>query len=211
VAKFIVSEADFVISAPNLEGCPNSFGPEIAFAGRSNVGKSSLLNYLAQKKQLARVSSTPGRTRLLNFFRFVLKGDPERVLGVVDLPGYGFAKVSQEERRAFGSMMEGFLFGRKSLKTLALLIDIRRDVEEEEKQIISLAKENGFQLITLLTKVDELPKAKRIPRQLEIAKQLETLSKPIMTSTKENMGFDDAWYAITKTLFPKPEANPEAT
>jgi GTP-binding protein len=200
--KYIVTEAEFVISAPDLAGCLNPIGPEIAFAGRSNVGKSSLLNFLAAKKQLARVSSTPGRTRLLNFFRFVLRAEPEKVLGVVDLPGYGFAQVSHEARRAFGPMMEGFLFGRKSLKALALLIDIRREPEEEEKQIVTIAQENGMRLIPLLTKSDELPKSKRLPRQAEIAKLLGTTQRPIITSTKENLGFDDTWRAILSTLFP---------
>jgi GTP-binding protein len=197
--KYIITEAEFVASAPRLSACPDSFGPEVAFAGRSNVGKSSLLNFLAGKKQLARVSSTPGRTRLINFFRFALQ--PSYLLGLVDLPGYGFARISQEERRSFGPMLEDFLFGRKSLKTLALLIDIRRNPEEEEKQVVALAQENGFQLILLITKADEVVKSKRFPRQAEIAKMLGVSRPPILTSVKENMGHDETWRAILGSLF----------
>jgi GTP-binding protein len=204
--KYIVTEAEFVASAPTLAACPDSFGPEVAFAGRSNVGKSSLLNFLAGKKQLARVSSTPGRTRLLNFFRFYLQ--PNYLLGLVDLPGYGFARISQEERRSFGPMLENFLFGRKSLKTIALLIDIRRNPEDEEKQVVEIAQSNGFQLITIITKTDEVVKSKRFPRQLEITKALGLSRQPILTSVTENMGHDEVWRSILGSLFAAQTSTP---
>lgn len=200
--SYQVTEASFVISAPKLSLCPPAFGPEIAFAGRSNVGKSSLLNFLTGKSQLARVSSTPGRTRLLNFFK--VSFDDQKTLGIVDLPGYGYAKISQEERRSFGPMMEDFIFGRDSLRALALLVDLRRDPEGEEKQIIELAKSRGFGLVVLGTKADELPKAKRFPRQAAISKGLGLTQPLILTSAKESLGRDEAWRAILKLLFPPP-------
>lgn len=188
--------AEFVKSAPNLASCPEPLGPEVAVAGRSNVGKSSLLNLLCGRRRLAQVSSTPGRTRLLNFFRVYFSSDIS--LTLVDLPGYGFARLSAEARRAFGPMVEGYLLGRKPL--LVLLVDIRRDPEEEEQQLAEFARVQGLPFLVLATKADEVPKSKKKLRLQAIRAALGLGRLPVATSAKAGEGRDEAWRAILKAL-----------
>jgi GTP-binding protein len=202
-----VVKAEFVTSAPDLSRAPAAFGPEVAICGRSNVGKSSLLNMLTNRKRLVQVSSTPGRTRLLNFFRIGLSGGEE--LGVVDLPGYGFAKVSEAQRRAFGPMIEGYLLGREELKALVLLIDLRRDPEVEERQIVEFASSRGLALVVLATKSDQVTKAKRRPRQEALKAALGLRRLPVLTSAEGGEGRAEAWSAILAAAFPKPPPAPE--
>ncbi len=118
-----LSNPRFIGSASTPPQCPPPLGPEVAFAGRSNVGKSSLLNTLLGQP-LARTSSTPGRTRLLNFFAADLPGG--RTLGLVDLPGYGYAKVAKSERAAWRRMIEGYVRGREPLQAMIVIVDARR-------------------------------------------------------------------------------------
>lgn len=124
--------------------------PEVAFAGRSNVGKSSLLNALVRRRAIARVSRTPGRTREINFFEV----NGEFVL--VDLPGYGYARVSKAARAAWRPLIEGYLHGTSALRGLVLLLDVRRDPTPEDEQMLAFLAERGVPVLVAITKVDKL-------------------------------------------------------
>src|SRR5210317_574360 len=137
----IVKSASFVTSAPALAKCPPSEKPEIAFAGRSNVGKSSLINCLLNRKGLVRTSSTPGRTQLLNFF------DINEAFYFVDLPGYGFARAPRSVREQWQPMVHGYLKGRSSLRVVVWLLDVRRDPSPEDLQFLDWLEENEISTI----------------------------------------------------------------
>lgn len=145
-----ITAARFVGAAGPTGGAPPPGGPEVAIAGRSNVGKSSLINALVGRRGLARASRTPGRTRQLNFFllneRFAL----------VDLPGYGFAVGPEAEQRAWGPLVEGYLRERPTLRGLVLVIDARRGVETEEDQVLAFAADAGVPVAVAATKLDKL-------------------------------------------------------
>ena len=145
---------------------PSTELPEIAFSGRSNVGKSSLLNKLVKRKALARVSQTPGKTREINFF----KVNGEFVL--VDLPGYGFARVSKEARLTWKPLIEGYLRNSEQLRGVVQLIDSRHEPSPEDRQMVEFLAEVGVPTIVALTKTDKLKKAEVTPRAAEIARSL---------------------------------------
>jgi len=147
------TKAQFVTSAPRLSRCPPDQGVEIAFAGRSNAGKSSALNTLTQQKTLARTSKTPGRTQLINFFRL----DDQRRL--VDLPGYGFAKVPEAVKREWQRNLTQYLNRRQSLAGLIVLMDARHPLTEHDEQMLNLAEAAGLKIHILLTKADKLKKS----------------------------------------------------
>ena len=143
-------QAKFINSAPRLQDAPPDQGMEIAFAGRSNAGKSSAINTLVQQNALARVSKTPGRTQLLNFFEI----DDQRKL--VDLPGYGYAKVPEAIKKDWQKMMETYLHERKALCGIVLVMDIRHPLTEFDWQLIEWCEHAGLPLHILLTKSDKL-------------------------------------------------------
>lgn len=147
------TKAQFVTSVPRLSRCPPDQGIEIAFAGRSNAGKSSALNTLTQQKTLARTSKTPGRTQLINFFRL----DDQRRL--VDLPGYGFAKVPEAVKREWQRNLTQYLNRRQSLAGLIVLMDARHPLTEHDEQMLNLAEAAGLKIHILLTKADKLKKS----------------------------------------------------
>jgi GTP-binding protein len=142
--------ARFLVSAPGLAQCPSDSGAEVAFAGRSNAGKSSAINALTGQSRLARTSKTPGRTQLLNFFAL----DEQRRL--VDLPGYGFAKVPIAVKEAWQRNMEEYLSGRLSLRGLVLLMDIRHPLQPFDELMLNWARRAGMPVHLLLTKADKL-------------------------------------------------------
>lgn len=144
--------AHFSKSAQSLAQCPPDSGHEVAFAGRSNAGKSSALNYLCDQKSLARTSKTPGRTQLLNFFAVDELGEQR----LVDLPGYGYAKVGRDTRNAWQREIDGYLAGRQSLAGLVLLMDVRHPLKDFDQMIIDWAGRAGMPLHILLTKADKL-------------------------------------------------------
>ena len=158
-----VIAARFELSSPSLAGCPPPDLPEVAVCGRSNVGKSSLLNAFAGQRGLARVSRTPGRTRLLNFFHLTLR-HPRRgdqAIRWVDLPGYGYAAAPPSVRETFGPMIEGYLAKRESLRALLVLIDSRRGVTDPDLQLLEFCSERRLPLLVVATKCDKMGKAER--------------------------------------------------
>jgi len=175
-------EAKFVTSAFGPEGYPHWERGEIALAGRSNVGKSSLLNALAASQSLARTSRTPGRTRALNFFSV---GDD---LAIVDLPGYGFAKMARAEAARIASMMNGYLVRREHLAALVVLIDARRGPQREELDLAAFAAERSIPLIAVATKCDKL---RRSERAAATARFKPLGVEPILCSTLDGEGIDE--------------------
>jgi GTP-binding protein len=186
--------AEWLATAADPSGFPAPSAPEIALLGRSNVGKSSLLNALAQRKQLARTSSAPGKTRLIHFFRIER---PDRVTLLVDLPGYGYAKVSKAERSRWRGLVEGYLEGRPALRAALLLQDLRRDFSDDEALLIDWLRERGVPVLLAITKVDKLSAMRRAERLRELARQsaLPT-SRVIATSSERRIGIDELWDAI---------------
>ena len=144
--------ACFQQSAPNLSHCPTDVGAEVAFIGRSNAGKSSLINALCRQKKLARTSKTPGRTQLLNFFTL----SENAHFRLVDLPGYGFASVSKDMREQWDVMLEEYLCGRSSLKLLVIVMDVRHPLQESDQHMIHWASRAKIPVYLVLTKSDKL-------------------------------------------------------
>lgn len=147
----IYFQAKFLSSAPDLSGAPADEGLEIAFAGRSNAGKSSAINTITRQKNLARTSKTPGRTQLLNFFSL------SEQLRLVDLPGYGYAQVPADVKKKWQAMMERYLARRESLCGIVLVMDTRHPLTDFDWQMLEWSGHNGLPLHILLTKADKLP------------------------------------------------------
>jgi GTP-binding protein len=189
----IIKSAEFVTSAVKPEQYPLTELPEVAFGGRSNVGKSSLINTLVNRKRLVKTSSTPGRTQLINFFVV------NHVLSLVDLPGYGYAKVPAAVRKKWGPMVETYLSQRPNLKLLILLMDIRRTPGVEELNFMDWLEHYGIGVIPVLTKSDKLSKTKQA-KQNQLA--AETLGLPddqfIRFSAKSGQGRDNLWRRIAQ-------------
>jgi len=184
--------ARFVISAAKPAEFPPPSLPEVAVVGRSNVGKSSLINALVGQPGLARTSRTPGRTRLANWFAI-----DERFL-LVDLPGYGYAAVSQATRDSWRPLIEGYLAERTSLAGVLLLIDIRRGVQDEELDFVPWLAQRATPVVVALTKADKLPKNKRM---LEITRARQALGltrDPLAVSALSSDGVAPVWRAVTQ-------------
>jgi GTP-binding protein len=187
-------EASFVTSAGTPAGFPAEAAPEIAFAGRSNVGKSSLLNSLVGQKGLAKTSSTPGRTRLLNWFDVVPQSGPR--LAFVDLPGYGYAKISKEMRAGFGPLIERYVKERGVLAAVVVLIDARRGPEDEEAELLGWLGQAGRRAIVVLTKADKLSKSQRLPAAAAARRRLGLARDPILFSAETGDGIPELWRAL---------------
>jgi GTP-binding protein len=174
--------AEFALSAFGLSGCPRWKRAEIAIAGRSNVGKSSLLNALTGVKGLARTSKTPGRTRCLNFFTV---GDG---LALCDLPGFGYAKMPHDEARKIAAMMHDYIHGRSNLAAIAILIDCRRGPEQDELDLAAMAAGRGIEVIPVATKIDKL---RRSERSAALGRFELMPGAPIFSSATSGEGIDE--------------------
>jgi GTP-binding protein len=187
----IIKSAEFVTSAAKPAQHPPAFLPEIAFAGRSNVGKSSLINTLVNRRHLVKTSSTPGRTQLINFFEI------NQQIVFVDLPGYGYAKVPASVRKTWGPMIETYLRKRQTLKVVVIIMDIRRIPGQEELNLLGWLNHYSIAGILVLTKTDKLSKSKQVQQHHLIARTLERDRDDfILFSAKSRRGKDALWNAI---------------
>ena len=181
---------------------PKNQVPEIAFAGKSNVGKSSLINALMNRKSLARTSASPGKTQTINFYNV------NHQMYLVDLPGYGYAKVSQSVKEQWGKLIERYLRQSRQLKAVFLLIDIRHKPSENDKLMYDWIVHNGYQPIIIATKADKL-KRSQIPKQLKVLKEgleLPGGTQVIPFSAQTKQGRDEIWNLAEQLLFQEPEA-----
>ncbi len=194
--------SSFIISAAAPNGFPPEEVPEIAFAGRSNVGKSSLINSLVGQTGLARTSRTPGRTQLLNWFAVDPPNGDGKVdsIAFVDLPGYGYAKVSKKTRAEWQPLIEAYLGDRGVLRAVVLLVDARRGAESEEEELAAWLIEREIEVIPVLTKIDKLPKSKRKPAGLALSRALGIRRNPVLFSAETGDGQDDLWRAIIRSV-----------
>ncbi|PLX92883.1 MAG: YihA family ribosome biogenesis GTP-binding protein [Desulfuromonas sp.] len=190
-----ISSATFIKSATRPSNYPPADLPEIAFAGRSNVGKSSLINVLVNRRSLVRTSSTPGRTQLLNFF------DINGTFNLVDLPGYGFAKVPLSVKKNWGPMMRTYLERRETLRAVVFILDIRRVPREEDIQMLDWLEEFEVPTIPVITKVD---KVNRSQREKQIRPIVEATGLPrdafSLFSALSKEGTEDVWELIEAAL-----------
>ena len=206
-SRYDVLHAEFVASAPDAASLPAPTNAEIAFGGRSNVGKSSMLNALMQRRGLVRTSSTPGCTRAVNLFEARTR-EGLRV-HLVDLPGYGFAKRSKTERTQWGELIERYLVGRPTLRAMVVIVDARRGVEDEDLQLVEFCAQPRpgnapLSTIVAATKLDLLPKAKRKPAIEAMRKASRTAVIGFSAETSE--GRDLVWRAIERVVVGEPRA-----
>ena len=190
-----VLDAVFVTSATQEGQDPREPIPEVAFVGRSNVGKSSMINALTKRKKLVRVSHTPGRTRTLNFFDVTLENKGrKRVVRLCDLPGYGFAKVSKTERASWKTMISAYLNERHTLKVIVSIIDAEIGPTADDMQMLDFLQDAPPRILVAATKMDRLGKSYRKPRIEALAKQLEVPVETVVGfSAFEDIGHIDVW------------------
>lgn len=190
-----ILSADFIISAASPAQFPSRPIPHLVFAGRSNVGKSSLLNALVKRKNLAQTSKTPGKTRMINFF---LVNDR---MFFVDLPGYGFARVSKNERMQWEKLIESYFFDRSNIAVVFQLIDIRHDVKDSDLQLHQWLTHFQVPFHVVLTKADKLKRGQVRKQQLDLAFQLKMDAAAVIpTSSTSGLGLDQVWRAIDVRL-----------
>ena len=192
-----IKHAEIIISAVKPEQYPvEPLLPEIALAGRSNVGKSSLINMLINMRKLARTSSSPGKTQTINFYGI------NHQFHFVDLPGYGYARVSKSSREAWGKMMETYLTTRKNLYEVFLLVDIRHAPTQQDKHMYSWIKSFGYNGIVIATKADKISRGQRHKHLNIIRKELQMTSEdlliPVSAETRE--GKEELWDVILEVF-----------
>jgi GTP-binding protein len=198
-----IQKAEFVKSCATLEDCPTDGLPEIALVGRSNVGKSSLLNCLLQRKGLAKTSGTPGKTRLINFFKTAFSLTPPMTFYIVDLPGYGYADASMTQRAAWGALVEDYLMHRPTLRSLILLLDLRRIPGPLDQQLFFWTDAYQTPVILVATKSDQLPKGQQSPALRKIQSALPTSISDheiVLFSSKTGQGREALLREIIKSV-----------
>jgi GTP-binding protein len=199
----LITSAEFVTSAVRPQQYPPADLPEFAFAGRSNVGKSSLINTLVCRKKLVLTSSTPGKTRLINFFRV------NDALMFVDLPGYGYARVPETERRKWRPMIEQYLFSRENLRAVVVILDIRRTPNEEDAQLLEWLDRSGIPSVLVVTKSDKLSKTAQAKQRKAIAAALEVGPEELLLfSSKSRLGMEELWRTLKDLAKAPPEDEP---
>jgi GTP-binding protein len=184
-----VVSSDIVISAVRPEQYPETDLPEFALAGRSNVGKSSFINKMLNRKGLARISSKPGKTQTLNFYLI------NEILHFVDVPGYGYAKVSKSERAAWGRMIETYFTSREQLRAAVLIVDLRHPPTQDDVMMYDFLKHYGIPCIIIATKADKIPRGKW-QKHLKVTKEtldLEENDQIVLFSSETGEGKDKAW------------------
>lgn len=188
--------ADLLLSSANKSHYPQDDKPEIALAGRSNVGKSSFINTLLGRKNLARTSSKPGKTQLLNFY------DIDGKIRFVDVPGYGYAKVSKVERAKWGKMIEEYLTSRDNLRAVVSLVDFRHDPSADDIQMYEFLKYYEIPVIVVATKADKVPRGKWNKHESAIKKKLnfDKTDNFIIFSSVERIGIHESWDTILEQI-----------
>jgi GTP-binding protein len=187
-------EAHFVKSANAADQFPEDTGVEVAVAGRSNAGKSSAINVIVNRRQFARTSKTPGRTQLVNFFAL---RDGQRL---VDLPGYGFARVAEKTRRHWGDLLTDYFRVRRSLKGLLLIVDIRRQLTDYDRQMIEFAEDVDLPIHVILTKADKLKRGQAAKARLEVQKELGDRASVQLFSALKRLGEQEARQVLERFL-----------
>ncbi len=211
-----ITEAEFAAGAINVKGLPAPMLAELAFAGRSNAGKSSVMNTLVQRKSLVRTSQTPGCTRQLNVFKVGLKTGHS--LGLVDLPGYGFAKLSKKEKSTWGDMIESYIQTRVTLRAVVLIVDVRRGLEEDDRELLefvlsprpaeSIAPLRAF---VVATKLDKLPLNQQKPRLAAVKAQMKASGlggSPVGFSAVSGEGREVLWQKLLGAVDGQQDASP---
>lgn len=190
-----IKQAEFIKSAVKPKDYPLPELPEVAFVGRSNVGKSSLINVLSNRKALVRTSSTPGRTQLINFFNI------NNCLTLVDLPGYGYAKAPPELRKQWGPMIETYLAKRENLRTVVLILDIRRKPSDGDLQMLSWLENYNIPPVIVLTKCDKLSKLERARQTVLIAESIGRGKDELLHfSALSKEGRSQVWQKVLQLL-----------
>lgn len=192
----IIKKATLDIVCGITSKLPDTGEPEVAFAGKSNVGKSSLINALMNRKSLARTSAQPGKTQTINFYHI----NDEMYL--VDLPGYGYAKASIEIKEKWGKMIERYLFSSKNLKAVFLLIDIRHEPSENDKLMYSWIASQGFEPVVIATKLDKI-KRSQLQKQISLIRKslgIPAESKLYAFSAQTKQGRDEIWEEIERLI-----------
>lgn len=195
--KVNTHNADILLSAANKSHYPQDNIPEVALAGRSNVGKSSFINTMLNRKNLARTSGKPGKTQLLNFFNI------DDQLRFVDVPGYGYARVSKKEREKWGKMIEEYLTTRKNLKAVISLVDLRHEPSADDVQMYEFLKYYEIPVILVATKADKIPRGKWNKHESMIKKKLDFDKSDtfIIFSSVNKAGVEESWSAIFQKTF----------
>lgn len=198
----IIHNAEFIISAVGPDQFPEDGLPEIALAGRSNVGKSSLINRMINRKNLARTSSQPGKTQTLNYYRV------NDALYMVDFPGYGYAKVSKTRREAWGKMVEAYILNRVQLKLILCVIDMRHPPSKDDQMMYEWLTHHDIPRVVVTTKADKLPKS-QWQKNFKVIKQTLNMrpeDKIIMFSSELGLGRDELWEVFNEVTAGNEEA-----
>lgn len=191
-----VHNVEMIGSFVRPEQFPEDGYSEIALAGRSNVGKSSFINRMIGRKAMARISSKPGKTQQLNFYKI------EDQFFFVDVPGYGYAKVSKSERAAWGKMIEKYFMSREPLKTVVLIVDLRHDPTTDDRMMYDFLKHYNIPVIVIATKADKIPKGKwdKHKKNVRVTLEMDKQDPLIVFSSEKGLGFEEAWAEIESRI-----------